>query len=86
MKTIFTILFLFTIHFSFAQTNDPYETDPYEEFDVERTTTNPDLNYDWAWKTGIVTAPPPPPVPIDGGLGILLAVGIGYGLRKLKKH
>ncbi|WP_123898410.1 PID-CTERM protein-sorting domain-containing protein [Aureibaculum marinum] len=27
----------------------------------------------------------PPPNPIDGGLGILLAVGVGYAVRKIKK-
>jgi len=32
--------------------------------------------------------PPPPddttPVPIDGGIGILLALGVGYGIKKIK--
>jgi len=32
--------------------------------------------------------PPPPPdppdTPIDGGIGILLALGVGYGIKKIK--
>lgn len=28
----------------------------------------------------------PPPNPIDGGLGILLALGIGYAVKKLRKE
>ena len=30
--------------------------------------------------------PPPPPdtVPIDGGIGILLALGIGYAVKKIR--
>ena len=34
-------------------------------------------------------APPPPPnpeaIPIDGGLGFLLAAGMAYGAKKLRK-
>lgn len=29
--------------------------------------------------------PPPPGVPIDGGIGLLLALGAGYGIKKLKE-
>ncbi len=35
-----------------------------------------------------IAQPPPPdiqPIPIDGGLGFLLAAGIIYGAKKLKK-
>jgi len=28
--------------------------------------------------------PPPPDTPIDGGIGILLALGVGYGIKKIK--
>ena len=28
----------------------------------------------------------PPANPIDGGLGLLLVVGIGYGVKKLRKE
>ena len=28
--------------------------------------------------------PPPPDTPIDGGIGILLALGVGYGIKKMK--
>ena len=28
--------------------------------------------------------PPPPNNPIDGGIGILLALGVGYGIKKLR--
>jgi len=26
--------------------------------------------------------PPPPNIPIDGGISILLAMGVGYGIKK----
>ena len=29
--------------------------------------------------------PRPPGLPIDGGIGILLAIGIGYAVKKLKE-
>jgi hypothetical protein len=28
--------------------------------------------------------PPPPDTPIDGGIGILLALGIGYAVKKIR--
>jgi len=28
--------------------------------------------------------PPPPDTPIDGGIGILLALGIGYAIKKIR--
>jgi len=28
--------------------------------------------------------PDPPDTPIDGGIGILLALGVGYGIKKIK--
>jgi len=28
--------------------------------------------------------PPPPDTPIDGGIGILLAIGVGYAVKKIK--
>jgi hypothetical protein len=30
--------------------------------------------------------PGPDPTPIDGGLGILLAAGVGYGAKRLRKN
>jgi hypothetical protein len=27
-----------------------------------------------------------PDLPIDGGLGVLIAVGVGYGLKKMRDH
>lgn len=30
--------------------------------------------------------PPPNDLPIDGGLGVLLALGIGYAVKKLRKE
>jgi hypothetical protein len=35
----------------------------------------------------IPTAPPTPPapIPIDGGIGFLVAAGVGYGIKELKK-
>ncbi len=30
--------------------------------------------------------PPPDGLPIDGGLGVLLALGIGYAVKKLRKE
>jgi hypothetical protein len=32
-----------------------------------------------------VPPPPPNPIPIDGGVGFLLAAGVGYGLKRMKK-
>ena len=36
----------------------------------------------------VPTSPPPPPspIPIDGGVGFLVAAGLGYGIRKMKKQ
>ena len=38
----------------------------------------------------IIAQPPPPPdpeaIPIDGGLGFLLAAGMAYGAKKLRKN
>ena len=28
--------------------------------------------------------PPPPDTPIDGGIGILLAIGVGYAIKKIR--
>ena len=28
--------------------------------------------------------PPPPDTPIDGGIGILLAIGVGYAVKKIR--
>ena len=30
--------------------------------------------------------PPPPGRPIDGGIALLLALGLGYGIKKLKEN
>ncbi len=58
-------------------------------------THNPYANdspkYSWEMRASelpdIPTAPPPPPnpIPIDGGVGFLLAAGLGYGVRRIKK-
>jgi hypothetical protein len=35
---------------------------------------------------GTAPLPGPDPTPIDGGLGILLAAGVGYGAKRLRKN
>ncbi|MET2983584.1 PID-CTERM protein-sorting domain-containing protein [Aureibaculum conchae] len=35
---------------------------------------------------GDCPACPPSDLPIDGGLGVLLAIGIGYAVKKLRKE
>lgn len=79
MKTIFTMLFALSFTYGFAQNNKGHNEGPYS--------TNQGTDYNWSWKQHSPMSPPPPPdpVPIDGGLGLLLAAGVGYGLRKMKK-
>ena len=100
MKWIWFILTLCLTQFTVAQSNEKdwgttygnnYNNSNYGQSPEGSPASDP--NYDWSWKqsnntTSSPMAPPPPPtpVPIDGGAGFLIAAGLGYGLRELKKR
>ncbi len=49
---------------------------------------NPNLpDYSNKKNSPVENAPPPPPnpIPIDGGVGFLLAAGVGYGIKKMRR-
>ena len=75
MKSIYIIcLLLFGFGLSNAQSSTDYE---------------PKLPDYSKGITPIENAPPPPPpnpVPIDGGVGFLLAAGVGYGIKRMRKR
>jgi hypothetical protein len=39
----------------------------------------------FVYSQGPPPPPPPPGLPIDGGLMVLLALALGYGIKKVKK-
>lgn len=85
MRQLLIIIFLIGLFHFEAQSQD--SDSPWLEED-ERAMLD---DSPWSIKedffsNSIPSTPPPPPVPIDGGVGILLAAGIGYGLRAMRKR
>ena len=96
MKTIIililTVLFFWT-YTANGQSNEEWGSDspfgPYEEPEYDPANDSPWSKTENMFNSTTPMTPPPPPtpgVPIDGGAGFLLAAGVGYGLREIRKR
>ena len=75
-KIFFILLFLFCFGLGFAQDkgHNPYN-DGKSSYGKSSKISPPPAEIPL----------PPPPIPIDGGVGFLLAAGLGYGVRRMRK-
>jgi len=85
---VFSIL-LFTSQIQ-AQENEIIYLDessfPVIDFSVDPSVANQELGRLFDEMTTAAGDPPNPGgIPVDGGLGILLAAGVTYGIRRMKK-
>lgn len=83
MKTLLFVLFFGMASLTYAQNHQApadHTTNDQQNFTKR--------DYDWSWKTSSTpgfTPPPPDPIPVDGGVGFLIAAGLGYGLKRMRK-
>lgn len=83
-QSLIIILLVGLFHLK-AQSQDP-DSPWQEEEEQELVEDSPWPTKEDFFSSSTPFSPPPPPVPIDGGVGLLLAAGVGYGLREMRKR